>query len=116
MSLNMNEEEQGSNTVAVERQEISQMVKCRMASLGLPLEDYGEISAKIDFVVSSPRHRAIYQSCIFNQGEYREDILDKFQHWVQYIQLPLMSLFLQHDSRTEKEHIVVKNGFASNCM
>lgn len=41
MSLNMNEEEQSSNTVAVERQEISQMVKCRMASLGLPLEDYG---------------------------------------------------------------------------
>ena len=41
MSLNMAEEEQGSSTVAVERQEISQMVKCRMASLGLPLEDYG---------------------------------------------------------------------------
>lgn len=30
----------GNNTAAVERQEISQLVKCRMSSLGLPLEDY----------------------------------------------------------------------------
>ena len=65
MSLNMNEEEQGSNTVAVERQEISQMVKCRMASLGLPLEDYGKISAKMAFVVSSPRHRKLFIKVVY---------------------------------------------------
>ena len=29
-------------TMAVERQEISRMVKCRMSSLGLPLDDYSK--------------------------------------------------------------------------
>ena len=37
----MADDDMGNGTMAVERQEISQMVKCRMASLGLPLEDYG---------------------------------------------------------------------------
>ena len=31
-------------TMAVERQEISRMVKCRMSSLGLPLDDYSKYS------------------------------------------------------------------------
>ena len=39
----MADDETGNGTMAVERQEISQMVKCRMASLGLPLEDYGKL-------------------------------------------------------------------------
>ena len=45
MSLAL-EEEAGNiiamETMAVERQEISRMVKCRMSSLGLPLDDYSE--------------------------------------------------------------------------
>ena len=43
MSLNLSEEDQGNGGPGViERKEISQMVKCRMSSLGLPLEDYGK--------------------------------------------------------------------------
>lgn len=42
LQVSLTDEEQLSNTIAVERQEISQMVKCRMASLGLPLQDYGD--------------------------------------------------------------------------
>ena len=42
MTLTAADDEQCNNSMAVERQEISQMVKCRMASLNLPLEDYGK--------------------------------------------------------------------------
>ncbi len=45
MSLNLGDDRAG-NTATVERQEISQMVKCRMSSLGLPLEDYGMASLR----------------------------------------------------------------------
>ena len=37
-------------TMAVERQEISRMVKCRMSTLGLPLDDYSEFR----FLYSQP--------------------------------------------------------------
>ena len=45
MSLTL-EEDAGNivsmETMAIERQEISRMVKCRMSSLGLPLDDYSK--------------------------------------------------------------------------
>ena len=47
VSLNLMDDEQGSNTMSVEKKEIAQLVKCRMASLGLPLEDYGEYKAPL---------------------------------------------------------------------
>lgn len=42
VSMSMAEgDDHGNGNLAVERQEINQMVKCRMSSLGIPLEDYG---------------------------------------------------------------------------
>ena len=44
MSLSVSDNEtQSGSTLAIEQQEISQMVKCRMSSLGHPLDDYGKI-------------------------------------------------------------------------
>ncbi|ELU15404.1 hypothetical protein CAPTEDRAFT_224554 [Capitella teleta] len=52
--------EEGNNgNLAVERQEINQMVKCRMSTLGIPLEDYDEISNKrntISYVIINPSY------------------------------------------------------------
>ncbi len=45
MSLALEEDAsnlEATEWMAVERQEISRMVKCRMSSLGLPLDDYSE--------------------------------------------------------------------------
>ena len=36
------EEDPSSDTIAVESQEISQMVQCRMENLNLPMSDYGQ--------------------------------------------------------------------------
>ena len=42
LSVSDSDNQGGGSTLAIEQQEISQMVKCRMSSLGHPLEDYGE--------------------------------------------------------------------------
>ena len=52
MSLSEQDREgQSGSTLAIEQQEISQMVKCRMSSLGHPLEDYGEMNNLCNDVV-----------------------------------------------------------------
>lgn len=43
LSLTDEHDERVSSATSPERQEISQMVKCRMQSLGLPLSDYGTV-------------------------------------------------------------------------
>ncbi|KAL5011495.1 hypothetical protein ScPMuIL_010046 [Solemya velum] len=52
-------DERVSSATSPERQEISQMVKCRMQSLGLPLSDYDDVSDKrntLCYVIINPSY------------------------------------------------------------
>ncbi|KAK3602530.1 hypothetical protein CHS0354_003782 [Potamilus streckersoni] len=61
VTLNMRDAEvkAKSNTISPERHEISQMVKCRMQSLGQPPEDYDDVNDKMDtisYVIINPSY------------------------------------------------------------
>ncbi|XP_074653905.1 potassium channel subfamily T member 2-like isoform X3 [Tubulanus polymorphus] len=59
VAVNVIDEDQQNINMNMERQEISQMVRCRMQSLGLPQEDYEDVSDKrntISYVIINPSY------------------------------------------------------------
>ena len=71
----------GGNTANVERQEISQLVKCRMSSLGLPLEDYGKTAYVLPSLVNITLHGFWKEHEDYLQLLRGGDFFSSFKFW-----------------------------------